>query len=301
MNKIRLIAVYCLALMLFLTASVVAAPIAPNQNVAKPGEMVLVEGGTFIMGDTFGDDHPVNRYKDARPTRQVKVNSFFIGKYEVTFDEYETFLTGNGRKHLYSQEVYGKNNRPIVKISWYDAVTYCNWLSKKEGLTAVYTINDKNVTCDFTANGYRLPTEAEWEYAAKGGNKSKGFKFSGSNTYKEVGWFGENSGMNWLLNERTQRNHPIGQKQPNELGIYDMSGNMSEWCWDYFSSYSKDDIDNPKGPATGKNRVLRGGNFEWDAVTTYCRAGWNPEESYVNNMSTDGVVFGFRIVKNVTP
>ena len=137
---------------------------------------------------------------------------------------------------------YTNSNQPVVGISWHDAVAYCEWLSKQTGQT------------------YRLPTEAEWEYAARGGKESKGFYYAGSNELDEVGWYNENS------EAKTQ---PVGEKKPNELGLYDMSGNVWEWCQDWYGDYPQGTLRDPKGPDTGQYRVLRGGS--WHYYVSYCR------------------------------
>ncbi|MCK6695928.1 MAG: formylglycine-generating enzyme family protein, partial [Thermoanaerobaculia bacterium] len=125
-------------------------------------------------------------------------------------------------------------------------------LSEKEGLQKVYSGSWDNITMNMNADGYRLPTEAEWEYAAKGGNLSRSYKYSGSNNAGDVAWYGDNS---------KSKTHPVGQKQQNELGIYDMSGNVWEWCWDWYGSYSSKSQTNPTGPKKGSERVGRGGSW----------------------------------------
>jgi len=155
---------------------------------------------------------------------------------------------------------------PVIEVTWYDAAAYCNWLSEKMGLTPCYRGSGKTIQCDFSANGYRLPTEAEWEYAARGGAKSLGFAYAGSDNPDEVAWYAANSGGVM---------HPVGQKKPNELGLYDMSGNLYEWCWDWYSAdyYAASPADDPKGPASppvvltprGPERVRRSGSWREDA------------------------------------
>ncbi len=140
----------------------------------------------------------------------------------------------------------------MVCVSWYDAVEYCNWLSRREGLTPAYRISGKNVTWDPSANGYRLPMEAEWEYAARGGNRSRGYTYAGSDSAGDVGWHGDNSGS---------KTHPVGRKRPNELDLYDMSGNVREWGWDWYGDYSSSSQTDPRGPSSSSLRVGRGGGW----------------------------------------
>ena len=169
-------------------------------------------------------------------------------------------------------------------ISWYDAVEYCNWLSKKERLTPAYNISGKDVTWNRSANGYRLPTEGEWEYAARGGNKGMGYIFAGSNDVDEVGWYYDNSGG---------KTHPVGWKKPNELGIYDMSGNVGEWVWDWYGSYSYTSQTDPTGPYSGSDRVGRGGSWNNNADNLRSANRNNNDPSNSNNN------LGFRLVRPV--
>ncbi|GMU88802.1 MAG: hypothetical protein AMXMBFR49_10100 [Chlorobiota bacterium] len=216
-------------------------------------EMTFVAGGTFPMGSYDGDS-------DEKPSSQVTVSSFMISKTEVTQALWESVMGNNPSN-------FKGSNRPVEKVSWYDAVEFCNMLSEKEGLQTAYTGSGDNIHCDFTVNGYRLPTEAEWEYAARGGNKSRGYKYSGSNEIGEVAWYGGwNKSGNRLENDGTSK---VGTKQPNELGIFDMSGNVHEWCWDWFGVYSSESRTNPQGATSGSNRVLRGGS--WLLIASYCR------------------------------
>jgi formylglycine-generating enzyme required for sulfatase activity len=150
---------------------------------------------------------------------------------------------------------YKGDNRPVDSVSWYDAVSFCNKLSEREGLTPCYNINGANTTCNWSATGYRLPTEAEWEYAAKGGNRSKGLEYAGSDDLNTVAWYYDNSGI---------KTHIVGSKQSNELGLCDMSGNVWEWCWDWYDSnyYVSSPGTNPKGPESGAYRLPRGGGYQ---------------------------------------
>jgi formylglycine-generating enzyme required for sulfatase activity len=211
--------------------------------------LVFVKGGTFRMGNNNGEN-------DEKPVHTVTVNDFYIGKYEVTQKEWKDIMGNN-------PSYFKGKNRPVENVSWYDAISFCNKLSEEKGLTKFYTIDGTNVTMNWGANGYRLPTEAEWEYAARGGQLSKGYKYSGSNDIDAVAWYDGNSG---------NKTHAVGTKQPNELGIYDMSGNVWEWSNDWYSDnyYSSSPSNNPQGPSTGSSRVIRGGSWYFDA--DYCRA-----------------------------
>lgn len=173
-------------------------------------EMVFVEGGTFLMGSNKGKGNE-------KPIHQETVGSFWIGKYEITQKLWESITVSYCSL---GGEISDRN--PAFCVQADQAMDFCNKLSEKEGLQKAYSDKGDRWVCDFNSNGYRLPTEAEWEFAARGGNKSKGYKYSGSDKIEDIAW----------LNDF----YEIGTKQPNELGIYDMIGNIWEWCWD-FSGY----------------------------------------------------------------
>ncbi|MDI9529909.1 MAG: formylglycine-generating enzyme family protein [Candidatus Cloacimonadota bacterium] len=229
---------------------------------------VYVEGGSFMMGSIHGS-------KDEKPVHQVTVSPFWIGKYEVTQAEWKEVMDSNPSN-------WKGDQLPVEQVSWYDAVDYCNKRSIKEGLTPCYSGSGKSITCDWTANGYRLPTEAEWEFAARGGVKSKGYIYSGSNSINSVAWYWDNA---------RKRTHEVGTKDANELGIYDMSGNVYEWCWDWYakSYYAKSPGLDPRGAGKGSYRGLRGGS--WNNFDYYCRVAYrfnnNPDDRYYN--------IGFRV------
>ena len=188
-------------------------------------EMVYVEGGTFRMGATEEQGNDADG--DEKPVHRVTLSSYLIGKHEVT--------------QALCREVMGVNQSvneqggdyPVENVSWFDCQEFIGKLNDRTGMK------------------FRLPTEAEWEYAARGGNRSKGYKYAGSDNLDEVGWFIDNSG---------KHTHPVGEKKPNELGLYDMSGNVWEWCQDWRGAYSSEAQKNPAGPQSGRGRVLRGGS-----------------------------------------
>ncbi len=205
----------------------------------------FVEGGSFHMGSPTGGSD------DERPVRTVTLDSFLMTTTEVTFDAYDRFARATGR-NLPNDEGWGRGNRPAINVTWYDAVAYANWLSGQDGLTPAYRIDGTNVTWNRSADGWRLPTEAEWEYAARGGRQSRGYTYAGSNNADDVGWYGSNA------NSGTE---PAAGKRANELGLYDMSGNVWEWCWDVYGGYPSRSERNPTGPSSGDRRVLRGGSW----------------------------------------
>lgn len=182
--------------------------------------MVLVKGGTFMMGSY--------QFSNERPVHEVVISDFYIGKYEVTVAEYQKYCSETGAEMPPPPSWGWKPERPMVNVTYRDAQKYAKWAGK------------------------RLPTEAEWEYAAKGGEKTHNYRYSGSNLPAAVGWSFENS-----LNQA----QPVGTKRANELGIHDMSGNVWEWCQDFFGTYQPDRVEDPQGPESGINRVLRGGSW----------------------------------------
>ena len=207
---------------------------------AIPAPWVLVEGGSFQMGSNDG-------YSDEKPVHQGAVSSFWIGKYEITQKEWQEVMGSNPSN-------WKGDNLPVENVSWYQAVDYCNKRSVKEGLTPCYSGSGAGITCNWSASGYRLPTEAEWEFAARGGKLSKGYIYSGSNDLGSVAWYDGNSGS---------QTHSVGGKAANVLGIFDMSGNVWEWCWDWYddSYYAQSPGSDPRGAGSGSYRVLRGGSW----------------------------------------
>ncbi len=215
--------------------------------------LAMITGGTFTMGspNIGNDEYP----------HTVKVGSFNIMKYEVTFTQYDVYCDATGKQKP-ADNGWGRWNRPVINVSWNDANDYARWLSQISGKT------------------WRLPTEAEWEYAAKGGQD---YTYSGSNDIDNVAWYFDNS---------SNQTHPLGQKKSNQQGIYDMTGNVWEWCADWYSSdyYINSPANNPKGPLSGSSRVLRGGG--WCNTLHYCNIAYR---SY-NNPDYRSNFIGFRLV-----
>jgi formylglycine-generating enzyme required for sulfatase activity len=241
-----------------------------------PG-MIRVEGGTFLMGSTE------EAYKANERVHEVTLSSFFIAETEVTQAFWKAVMGNNPSR-------FAGDERPVDSVSWFDAVRFCNALSEKEGLAPAYVISGNTVSWDTSAGGYRLPTEAEWEYAARGGilgalsPEALGRAFySGGEDPEALGWFNTNSG---------KTSHPVKSKAPNELGLYDMSGNVWEWCWDYFGEYPQGPATDPAGLAEGGRRVLRGG--AWFTPVNLLRVTnryWNAPAFKTNSV-------GFRLARN---
>ena len=266
-------------------------------------EMVYVKGGTFKMGCS---PEWKNCELDELPAHDVKVSDFYIGKYEVTQKQWREVIGTDARQHWYEgSSRYGEgDNYPMYYVSWYEAVEFCNKLSELTGRKPVYIIDktrkDANnesvwenvdnkkwvVTAIPKANGYRLPTEAEWEYAARGGKKSNGYQYSGSNDIEEIAWYGGNTGNTEDSHGKT---HPVGTKKANELGIYDMSGNVWEWVFDWYGKYGNSRQADPKGAVSGVFRVNRGGS--WYPGTKYARVFFRG----VDISGTNSSFIGFRL------
>lgn len=250
----------------------------PKHQTINVEEMVFIPAGNFDMGCTSLEGN-------CESSHEVSLDAYYMGKYEVTQNRWEAIMGNN--PSLYKD---CGGDCPVHQVSWYDILVFCNRLSMQEGLHPVYSINrstdpddwgtipfplDYNETWnavvpDFNANGYRLPTEAEWEYAARGGEKSKGFRYAGTNDKSELAAFANFCDINCPSESRDISQNdghrlisPVGVYLPNELGLHDMGGNLLERCWDWFGEDYYDDspILNPTGPDSASARIIRGGNY----------------------------------------
>ena len=269
-------------------------------------EMVLVPAGTFDMGSRRGTKNSLDR---ERPVHRVTLQDFYLGKYEVTQGQYFA-VTGLRPSHFVtnpnSEGQDGWEWLPVEMVNWYEALVFCNKLSMMENLDPVYRIKGSVNPGDWGnppvvrdrdwdsaeivsgANGYRLPTEAEWEYAARGGKRAKDNAFAGSDTVDTVAWHYGNS---------KNRLSEVGRKAPNDLDLYDMSGNVMEWCWDWYGDYTEDAQNNPVGPPLNtdpkqlQSRVIRGG--AWSTSVHFGRVAYR----HNNNPPFQAVNLGFRVAR----
>lgn len=252
-----------------------AAPPAAVKTITTPTgiEMVTIPAGSFTMGSDTGDD-------DEKPAHQVTIAAFYMDRYEVTQKAYEALMGANPSKFKDPQ-------KPVERASWLSAIKYCNMRSMKEGLTPCYKL--ETAACNFSANGYRLPTEAEWEYACRAGTTGD-YSFGAKPTDLQANaWLKTNSG---------ETTHPVGQKPANPWGLYDMYGNVAEWCNDRYSDkeYAAKASDNPRGPTAGNERVLRGGS--WRGGADKCRSSARASETPgLADVCFGYEAYGFRCVR----
>ncbi|HQO10172.1 MAG TPA: SUMF1/EgtB/PvdO family nonheme iron enzyme [Clostridiales bacterium] len=284
-----------------------------------PIEMVYIQGGTFQMGDSFSEGN-----SEELPVHSVTLDSFYIGKYEVTQAEWSDYMPAE------NWSSYGTgDNYPAYYVSWYEIIKYCNLRSIAEGLTPVYTITsstdpaewgevptDHNTVwdaaiCNWKANGYRLPSEAEWEYAARGGLSGQRFPNGATISHSTNGdtqanYCAQPSLYTYDVSPTTDYNpvyygtsSPVGSFPPNGYGIYDMAGNLCEWCWDWYSSsyYSISPSSNPTGPTTDSFRVERGGY--WSYTANHCRVASRFYLFHFPSYSDKNI--GFRLSRTPTP
>lgn len=262
-----------------------------NSNVQQANGMVLINGGTFLMGSP--EDEMQREIDEIQ--HEVTLNDFYISATEVSQKEYEEIMEDNPSE-------FKGDNLPVENVSWYDAIEYCNKLSKKEGLTPVYTIEEENVTWDKGANGYRLPTEAEWEYSARAGTTTP-FNTENSISDEEANYYGlypygieENyfsqSNLETKPGEYRQTTVEVNSFNPNKWRLYNMHGNVAEWCFDYYGEYDLENTNNPTGSETGTLKVNRGG--AWNDYGKHLRSAYRASTTPTQSIST----IGFRIVRN---
>ena len=299
MNTRKIAAVLSAALLAALAFSACPSPDDGTPPIANPSfiEMVQIPGGTFQMGSPTTEP---NRWDD-ETQHTVTVTSFWMGKYEVTQGQYQTVI-GSLPSDLPSDSYFGVgNNYPVYCVSWYDAIVFCNRLSMREGLSPAYRIDgstnptewgsvptSSNVTWNAVeivagSNGYRLPTEAQWEYACRAGSTAPWH--TASRTDRDLGNYA------WYDSNSNSRTHEVGRKFPNEWGLYDMHGNVYEWCWDWYGAYTSAGQTDPTGAASGTNRVERGGSWLNDGrlARSASRDNSNPFSGVIN--------LGFRLVR----
>jgi len=297
-----------------------------------PEDMVPIPGGTFEMGDGLDGGWP-----EERPVHTVTLSPFYISLYEVTNRHYCEFLNsalaqglimvsgnivykaGSGMTYLYcdtsashstsliaytngvfslcTKDGRDMANDPVVRVTWYGAVAYCNWRSQQEGRELCYNL--ETWECDFLKNGYHLPTEAQWEYAARGGLSGKRFPWGDTISHSQANYYSSSSydydigptrGYHSTWNDGIYPyTSPVGSFAPNGYGLYDMAGNVWEWCNDWYSDYTSDSQTNPTGPSSGEFRVLRGGS--WGSYANRCSL------THRNRMTplSRSVKFGFRL------
>jgi formylglycine-generating enzyme required for sulfatase activity len=276
-----------------------------------PQDMVLVPAGTFSMGSPASE---AERRDDEGPQHQVTISSsLLMGKYEVTVGEFQRFVTATGyqttaetsgdgyvwtgsawetkadanwRNPYFSQQ----DNEPVVLVSWYDVIRYCNWRSEQEGLTPAYIVSGTNVTWNRSANGYRLPTEAEWEYACRAGTTTP-FSTGSNITTNQANYNGNYPYNNNAKGDYRGKTTAVGSFAANRWGVHDMHGNVWEWCWDWYGSSSSAAQTDPLGTGSGASRVRRGGSWfdSGQIVRSAFRVIFTPSSS-LNNL-------GFRLVR----
>lgn len=240
------------------------SPAAKTPTPPATAALVPIPAGKFIMGDKEEVD---------APPHEVSVSAFLMDKHLVTQEQFQKLMGANPSRWKGAQN-------PVEQLRWSDAAKFCNMRSEAEGLKLCYDL--ATLKCDFSADGYRLPTEAEWEYACRAGTTTPYFFGTSPAKAGDYAWLDKNSGG---------KPHPVGQKQPNPWGLYDMAGNVWQWCNDFYEVeyYSKSPKQDPAGPAEGKNKVLRGGAWRFSADN--CRSGYR----YNENPGSADVCFGYDI------
>jgi formylglycine-generating enzyme len=239
-------------------------------------QLVEVSAGTFKMGDLSSTG-----FESELPVRNITISkTFLMSKYEITQAQWKAMMTNN-------PSTYKSDNYPVYGISWIEAVYFCNYISEKLGFEKCYQIDGVNTKCDFSANGFRLPTEAEWEYAARAGTQTNYYNGDSESGLPQIAWY--YSSVDSLEHPKT-----IGGKAPNAFGLYDITGNIAEFCWDWWSlEYNPSDTIDPKGASTGAGHILRGG--AWITSASFCRTSFR--NYYLGTFERDFYT-GFRVVRN---
>ncbi|MCX6880102.1 MAG: SUMF1/EgtB/PvdO family nonheme iron enzyme [Verrucomicrobia bacterium] len=291
------------------------ALVGVSSGPTVPAGFALIPAGPFQMGD---QSDPRVGYSDELPVHTVQVNTFFMGKYEVTKEEWDTVRTW-GLANGYTDLAAGNGgyaskgaNHPVHSITWYDMVKWCNARSQKEGLTPCYTVSGATYkvgssapVCNWSANGYRLPTEAEWEKATRGGLSARNFPWGNIINHSFANYYNSSYSYESPQNQGYHPTYavggypyssPVGSFAPNGYGLYDMAGNMWEWCWDWYGSYSAASQTDPRGPASGSYRVVRGGG--WGSDAHHCRVARRFGSSEPANSDWG---FGFRAARSSVP
>jgi formylglycine-generating enzyme required for sulfatase activity len=270
--------------LLLFSFSFFAVAVSTMAQSVFPGDFVLIKGGTFTMGSPAQEPE---RGTDESQHR-VTVGDFYIAKYEVTQAEWTVLMGSNPSE-------FKGDNLPVENVTWFDAVRFCNARSTREGLTPAYTINGEIVTWNRAANGYRLPTEAEWEYACRAGsttpfNTGNNITDEQANCYNHYGYNNDSSGRR--VGSYRGRTAPVNSYRANSWGLFDMHGNAGEWCWDWYGEYGTASQTNPTGPATGTLRVNRGGG--WNDFPKHIRSAYRAATPPGNGIFN----IGFRLVRN---